>query len=186
MMNEFTVGAYIAEVFGGLPAHMPISAVFGRMTPREWAVETYHKMPVPKELISQNHLERLMKMNPAEFEELHGKWLSNYGFDGKYTASELYAGCPNKSAMHTYAVFQAARQHGFSPLGIVSKKSKRGADGVKQHITVVDGPRQYVGVALPFLEVKRSKFSRLPTDNPYWSIIHAADAVDVDSDDVDD
>lgn len=127
------------------------------------------KRPEAKEQTSENHLARLKDMPSEEFEELDGKWLSNYGFDGAFPADDLLeSGCPNEGALPAFTVFQAAVHHGYRPLGIVSEKSKKNSEtGDLVMTTQVEGDREYVGVALPFQQKRKSKFCVVAEDRVY-------------------
>lgn len=123
-----------------------------------------------------NHLKRLKEMPKDEFAALNGTWLSAYGFDNSYTAEQLDAAGgfdSDEGALSAYAVYQAAKFHGFAPLGIVSAKSKQEAGSKElKYITDVDGPRVYVGAALPFKGILKSTFGPIPTDRVF---VQAAD-----------
>lgn len=116
---------------------------------------------------SANHLDRLKEMDADAFEVLDGVYLSQYGFDGAFTAEELEAGCPNDGALSAYVVFQAARHAGYNPLGIVSEKGKHDEEGNLQYLTTVDGDRVYVGIALPFRNKEKSPFCAIPQDRVF-------------------
>lgn len=111
------------------------------------------------EATAENHLRRLKEMPKDEFKELDGTWLSNYQFSGSHDAASLAKdGCPEKGAIPTYTVYMAALHHGYKPLGIVSENGTRSGDQIS-FTTPVTGTRTYVGVALPFQNKERSKFS---------------------------
>jgi hypothetical protein len=116
------------------------------------------------EATAENHLLRLKEMPKEEFAELDNTWLSNYQFTSSFTADQLTAdGCPEKGAIATFTVYLAAIHHGFKPLGIVSENATRTGTELA-FTTPVEGRREYVGVALPFQNKERSKFSVLPKD----------------------
>lgn len=119
---------------------------------------------------SENHSARLKTTLTADdFAELKDKWVSQYGFDGFYTAEQLIAGgCPTPSASSAYVVFEAAMSFGVKPKGIVSEKSKNSAiTGELEFLEKVDGERVYVGISLPFRGKSKSKFSVEPNDRAY-------------------
>lgn len=116
------------------------------------------------EATAENHLRRLKEMPKDEFKDLDGAWLSNYQFSGSFDAASLNKdGCPEKGAIPTYTVYMAALHHGFKPAGIVSENGTRNGDQFT-FTTPVDGRREYVGVALPFQNKERSKFSVILKD----------------------
>lgn len=140
---------------------------------------------------SENHYKRLMEMPSTEFAELHGVWLSAYGFDGAYTAEQLKEDVKdNEAILGALAVYKAALAHGYQPLGIVSEKCKKDkekdkdAEGSMQYVTTVEGDRVYVGIGLPFRgdkTNKKSKFSVEPSDRAYFAVEKdAADATEGD------
>lgn len=111
------------------------------------------------EATAENYFKRLKEMPKEEFAVLDGAWLSNYQFSGKFDAAQLNKeGCPEKGAIPTYTVYQAAVHHGYKPLGIVSENGTRNGETIT-FTTPVEGRREYVGVALPFQNKERSKFS---------------------------
>ena len=119
---------------------------------------------------SANHATRLQtQLTAADFEELNDKWLSQYGFDGSFTADQLLSGgCPNPGASSAFVVFEAAMHFGVRPRGIVSEKSKNStATGELEFLEKVDGERVYVGISLPFRGKSKSKFSVEPNDRAY-------------------
>jgi hypothetical protein len=134
-------------------------------------------------LTTENHSKRLCSMDPAEFQELDGKWVSGFGFDGSFTAAQLAdkGTCPVPGAASTYAVFAAAVKHGFAPLGIVSEQGKQvGVHPTNPSIklyephTQVAGDRVYVGFKLRNLP--KSKFCVSTEDIAYLAEPEAASA----------
>ena len=88
---------------------------------------------------AEKHLARLKAIPAGEFAELDGVWLSQYGFDGFFTAEQLQAsGCPSAGASAAYVVFEAALHAGVRPMGIVSEKTRhtaRHCDMLRSSIT---------------------------------------------------
>ncbi len=124
---------------------------------------------------SENHYKRLLEMPATEFAELHGVWLSAYGFDGAYTAEQLKEDIKdNELILGALAVYRAAVAHGYQPLGIVSEKSKKEKEGEELHyVTNVEGDRVYVGIGLPFKKDKtnkKSKFCVEPSDRAFFAV----------------
>lgn len=115
---------------------------------------------------TEKHKARLLAMPKDAFACLDDVWLSNYGFDGSFSAADLKAGCPDPALQPTFAVYSTAVHHGFQPRGIVSEKTKHTTTG-PEFLTAVEGDRVYVGIALPYLEKKKSIFSVDPSDRTY-------------------
>lgn len=151
-----------------------------------------------KEKTHEKYLQRLKEMPAEQFAKLDGKWLSNYGFDGKFSAEELAAGgCPVPEALPVYAVYQAALFHGVAPLGIVSEKTKKNAAGKPRQLFPVEGDDQpenepnpipklrfYVGPALPYVYKTMSEFAATNKDrvNDADDAEDAAGSADADAD----
>ena len=127
--------------------------------------------PVNAVATAAKHYERLIAMPAAEFAILDGKWLSSYGFDGAKTAAELdgvNATDVPEDELDAFTVYNAAKAHGFAPLGIVShKEATDKATKVSTFKTAVVGDREYVGPALPFMKRKKSVFSMQSSDKVF-------------------
>jgi hypothetical protein len=133
---------------------------------------------VDADATAANHEARLATLPSDAFTVTNNAWLSGFGFDGFVSADELKkTGCPSEGHRPTYAVFAEAVKRGFTPLGIVSEKSKKKvvgetktADGkprkvfeVESFITAVTGRREYVGKQT-FETHKQTVFGRLRED----------------------